>query len=227
MPDPTTDPATGGQEPPAPDPAPPADPPPPDPVEEFDQDRAMALIRKLRDEVKDAKTEAAAGAQAAARLAEIEREQMTELERTKAEKADADQALAALREQRREDALRLAVYGQRDTLGIASPDLAIAALDRTRVEFDDVGQPTNVPELLEALIEREPVLKGTAPKPPPIPSTDGGRTTTVTPDLTADELEAARTTGMTPERYAAIKKAMGGRKTVSVAEMTAALTPKG
>lgn len=205
---------------------PPPPPPPDTPTaagseEPFDRDRAMALISKLRDEVKDAKAEAATGAQAAQRLAEIEREQMTELERTKAEKADADQALAVLQQQRRDDALRLAVYAQRDTLSIASPDLAIAALDRSRVEYDDVGQPTNLIALLEDLLEREPVLKGTAPRPT-IPPTDGGRRDNATPDLTADELDAARTTGMTPERYAAVKKAMAGRKAVSVAELIAA-----
>jgi len=211
----TTIPATGGTT--TPTPAPPAPP-----VEEdFDKDRAMALIHKLRDEVKDANARAAEGAQAAAKLAEIEREKMTELERAQAEAAEAREAAAVLAQQRRDDALRLAVYAQRDTLGIASPDLAIAALDRTRVEFDDVGQPTNVQTLLEDLLEREPVLKGTAPRPT-IPPTDGGRRENATPDLTADELDAARTTGMTPERYAAVKKAMAGRKAVSVAELIAA-----
>lgn len=221
MPDPTPVP-TDPQDPPAPVPdptlAPPADPPldPDEPTEGH-----LALIAKLREKERQGERDAKALAEAQAKLDEIEREKMTDLERAQAEKAAADQALAVLQQQRRDDALRLAVYAQRDTLGIASPDLAIAALDRGSIEFNEIGEPTNVVDALTALLEREPILKG-KPAPTPVPRTDGGTRSADPPDLTADELDAASKTGMDPERYAAIKKAMAGRKAVSVAEMVAA-----
>lgn len=218
MPDPTP-PTIDPQDPPAPepDPAPPA-PPPADPPADDLPEGAKALIAKLREKEREGEKAAKALADAQAKLAEFEREKMTELERAKVEAEEARRAAEALAAQRREDALKLAVYQQRDALSIASPDLALAALDRGAIEFDADGQPVNVVEQLTALLEREPILKGTpAPKPPP-PS-DGGRRDTAAPELTADELETARTTGIDPETYAQVKRLQGDRPSIPVMDL--------
>lgn len=220
--DPTT---AGGETPPADPPVPAPDSTPVDPpAEEFDKDRAMALIAKLRDETKAAKAQAKDAAEMKARLDAIEAEKLTEAERLQKERDEAVAARAALDNERREDRIRLAVYGQRDELGLASADLAIAALDRSQVQFDEQGQPTNVADLLSALIEREPILKGT-PAKPRVPATDGGAGGGAgAPDLTADELEAVRLTGQSPEAFAALKRAKGNGQTIRVADAIAALT---
>ena len=95
----------------------------------------------------------------------------------------------------------------RSPLGIVDADLALAALDRSTLEYDENGNPKNIADVLLALLEAKPILKGVA------------TTTTVTgklnagdgqgggkkPSLTAEELEAAARYGMTVEAYAAFK----------------------
>lgn len=195
-------------------------------TEEFDKDRAMALIAKLRDEAKTAKSQAKDAADMKARLDAIEAEKLSAEERTAKERDDAIAKATEAEGRLREQAIRLAVYGQRDTMGLASADLAIAALDHSAVQFDDQGQPTNVADLLTALIEREPILKGT-PAKPVIPSTDGGAGGGSGPSLTADELEAARLTGATPEQYQAAKSRLGGSSVIDVMAAAASLAKKG
>lgn len=195
--------------------------------DEHDPARAKALIDKLRAESKDAKATAKALADAQARLDAIDAEKLSESERLQKERDEATAKAAEADQRLREQAIRLAVYGQRDTLGLASADLAIAALDRSAVTFDDQGQPTNVADLLTALIEREPILKGTPVTTTRIPSTDGGAGGGEGPSLTADELEAVSATGSTPERYAAVKAVLRGGSSAPVADVIAALSKKG
>ena len=195
--------------------------------DEHDPARAKALIDKLRGEEKAGKAAAKERDELKARLDAIEAEKLSDGERVQKERDDAIAKAQAAETTLRDQAIRLAVYGQRDALGLASADLAIAALDRSKVEFDADGQPTNVTDLLTALIEREPILKGT-PTKVAVPATDGGAGGgDKPPDLTADELEAAGLTGMTPERFAAIKAAMGGKRSVSITDLVAALSKKG
>jgi len=215
-----------GETPPATTTTPPADAEPPPADDDFDKERAMALIAKLRDEAKDAKAKAKDAGEMKSRLDAIEAEKLTESERLQKERDEAVAARTTIDNERREDRIRLAVYGQRDELGLASADLAIAALDRSQVQFDEQGQPTNVADLLSALIEREPILKGT-PATPRVPPTDGGAGGGAgAPDLTADELEAARLTGQSPETFAALKRAKGVGGTIKVSDAIAALAKK-
>lgn len=194
--------------------------------EPFDKDRAMTLIAKLREEAREAKAAAKDGQTAKERLAAIEAEKLTEAERLAKERDDALAKAIAADTTLREQAIRLAVYGQRDALGLSSPDLAVAALDRSKVEFDDAGQPTNIADLLGQLIEREPVLRAKAPAPN-LPSTDGGSGGGTPPSLTADELDAAAQGGMSAEQYQAAKARLGGGNVINVIDAATAVTTKG
>lgn len=192
--------------PPAP-PAPPNPPAPPsDEGEPFDEERAMATIRNLREVEKQAKKDAKRLADLEAKLKGIEDADKTELEKAQAKVAELEQASQTAASERRDLVLRAAVNERAVALGIASPRLALAALDRDAVTFDDAGQPTNLDEALTALLEREPVLKG-APQPPTSVSLNAGSGSggQRPPDLTAEELQAASALGMTPERYAAYR----------------------
>lgn len=220
MPEPT--PPAGSETPPA---DPPADPPAPVAgADEFDKDRAMATIRTLREEVKQAKAAAKDAADLKDRLDAIEAEKLTEQERIQKERDEAMERNRALEATNRENAVKLAVFSAQQEKGLADADLALAALDRTKIEFGADGQPTNVGELLDDLLERKPLLKQGPPKPPPVPPTDGGGGTGGgdAPALTADELDAAAALGVTPEQYAANKAAMKGGTTVSVKDLIAA-----
>lgn len=79
---------------------------------------------------------------------------------------------AALIAQARDTSLRAQVVALAGDLRIVDPDAVMALLDRGSVEWDESGQPSNVRELAEALLEAKPYLKGqeAAPAPPGKPA---------------------------------------------------------
>lgn len=199
----------------------------------FDEDRARATIvrqrvveKELRErlaETRDAsadtvaarrelgslRAEAKRAKELEARLKEIEDAEKTELERAQ-ERAqrridEFEERERQWEQEKKETTLRLAVIERQQTLGIKSPGLALAALDRATLEWAD-GQPTNLDDQLSALLEREPLLKGEPAAPPP-PNLDGpaGTGSGDSHGLTVAELDIARSRGITPERYAAMK----------------------
>lgn len=188
-----------------------------DPGDAFDRDRAMATIRKLRAEVKDAKAQAK-------RVDELEKKLQEREDADKTEEQRRAERLAALETEQAESTrklrdlrLQLAVHERAAELEIADPALAVAALDRAKVAFDDDGDPTNLDEILKATLDRHPALKASGTGGSSggggvrkSGGTDGGSggTGSQGPSLTAEELDAARAMGMSPERYAAFK---GGR----------------
>lgn len=189
-------------DPPAPPADPPADPPAPD---EWDKERGMATIKALREKEKEGKAAAKERDALAARLKEYEDADKSELEKAQQRAAELEAKEKQWAAEKRETNLRLAVFEKASEL--ASPGLAIAALQRDgNVTFDDNGQPENLDEALAALLEREPLLRGkAAPKPPPQLDGGGGGGGGEPPALTAEELQAAETAGMSPEEYAALK----------------------
>lgn len=173
--------------------------------EEFDRDRAMATINKLREKEKQGKADARRADEAEAKLKALEDAQKSEAER-QAERLAALEAKESTWAAERQDLeLRLAVHSLAESAGIADVDLALAALDRSKVEWAD-GSPTNLAEVVESLLDAKPLLR------------KGGRRTTTSstdagaggkpgpaPQLTAEELAMAQRMGMTPERYAAMR----------------------
>ncbi|MCR4338819.1 MAG: hypothetical protein NUW01_02915, partial [Gemmatimonadaceae bacterium] len=134
--------------------------------DEFDAPRAKALIDKLRLAEKQGKTDAKALADATAKLAAIETAALSEQEKVAKERDDLKAGFTALEATNRENAVKLAVFSKQAEMGIADSDLALAMLDRSAIEYDDAGQPTNVGDLLTALLDAKPILKGTPAKPP-------------------------------------------------------------
>lgn len=172
--------------------------------EEFDKDRAMALINKLRPFEKQAEAATKKAADLEARLKELE-------DRDKSEEEKRAERLAALESQTAADQIELqtlrlktAVYAVAPTVGVADADLALAALDRSLVEYDTQGVPTNITDVLTQLVEQKPILKGQAVSVVNI-NAGGGAQNGQRPNLTADELEMARRQGLTAEEYAAFK----------------------
>ena len=214
MADPVTPPVSDPPaDPPVTPPAdPPADPvtPPADPKDEWDYDRGMATITKLRDEVKAAKAAAKENADAVAKLKTIEDAQLSEHDKLEKRVTEYEQREAVWAAEKKETALKLGVFSLQATLGVADTDLALAALDRSQVEYDDTGQPTNLQDVLTALLEAKPLLKGVT-VPPASGSLNAGAGAQTGPPLklSAEQLEAAQQLGMTAESYAA----MGNVKT--------------
>lgn len=109
--------------------------------------------------------------------------------------------------ERQQNRIEQAVGRLTAKLKLVDVETVVRLVDPARVEFDDKGSPTNVEQLVTDLIRDKPFLATTAPTPPPAGGINAGDGTSggPPPNLTADELEAAKASGMTPERYAAMK----------------------
>lgn len=173
--------------------------------EPFDPERAQRTIDALRAEARDGKKAAKERDDALAKLKTIEDAQKSELEREQERARDLEAKVAAAEVKERETNLKLAVFEKANDLGIASPTLALRALDRDAIEYDDQGQPTNLNETLGELLEREPILKGQPGKTPTGRINAGSGGGGKQPTLTAAELEMAAKTGMTAEEYEKFK----------------------
>jgi hypothetical protein len=155
--------------------------------EPFSLDDARKLRsenRSLRERLKAA--EDAKRAEDEAKLSEQERtaKRLADLERDLAER---DRALA-------ERTVLASAVDAASRLGFANPRLAYRLLDLSEVEFDGEGQPTNVDDLLKAILKGDPYLASSHARPSG--SIDGG--TRGTAGLTREQIDA-----MTPEQYEA------------------------
>jgi colicin import membrane protein len=174
--------------------------------DDFDKDRAMATIRKLREAEAQGKKDAKALADAQARLRELEQAKMSEDERREVRLKELEAETADKESKLRDQYLRLGVYDLQQELGIADAELAQAALDHSKIEWED-GKPTNLKSLLDDLLERKPLLKGEPPKKTSEGGTGGtdggsGGGQSKPPALTAEQLEWCKITNTSPEDYA-------------------------
>jgi len=124
------------------------------------------LDKIVQDRVARAKTEKPADYEelqaAAKKLAVIEEANKTELEKqtARADKAEADAKSADDRV--RETTLRSAIIAEAAKRQVVDPDAAVALIDRTSLELDDTGNPTNIAKAMDALLKTKPYLAGAA-----------------------------------------------------------------
>jgi hypothetical protein len=166
--------------------------------DEFDKDRAMATIRAQRDAEAKMKKERD---DALAKLKKREDADLSEAERLKKEAEEGKALATSATEKLRKANLITALAG---TDGVVDAKAAAKLIEG--VEYDTDDEPTNLDARVKALLEEFPLLKGEATKPKP-PGTNGneGGGDDVKVDLTAEELAAAKETGMTAERYKQLK----------------------
>jgi len=144
----------------------------------------------------------------AAKLAELEQAQMSELEkataRAQALEAERDRALARANE----TLVRSAFIAEAAKLGVVHPEDAFALSDASGVVVGEDGKVSGVTEAVAALVEAGRLPMTTRPQ---APNLDGGagsgaRQGDKPKSLTPEELEMARKMGLTPEQYALGKK---------------------
>jgi hypothetical protein len=177
-------------------------------VETFDQDRAMATIRKMRQEAKELRAKAKKADELEALEAERQKASMSDLEKA-TKRAEAAEAKALKAEEQAKLTLvraRFAVVAAR--AGALFPDDVYLLADKSGVETDDDGNVTGVEEAVKALIDAKRIPVGRKPSP----ELDGGKGGGQGPkdvELTAEELATAKKMGLTPEQYSKAKGAMG------------------
>lgn len=176
-----TSPATPETTPITPEPAPPESAPAtpdetPEEPEEFDRDRALKLIAKLRGEEKRARDLDKRTADQAKRLADYERRereaadaQLSEQERLATQLKRAEAELQLERQQARDTINRLEVQAHASRLQIVDPEAAVKLLDWAQLEYSDDGTPQNVEEALQALVAAKPYLAKAASAAPAAP----------------------------------------------------------
>ncbi len=167
-------------------------------------------IEALQRELKEARAEAAkyrkaqVDAQKAAQAAADA--QKPDVERQAAKLAVLESEKASWERERQEHYVEQAVARLSGKHAVVDLDAAVRLMDWSELQFDGDGRPTNAEDVLKALLKERPYLAG-PPRPPAASNVNASAGTGAgpTPALTADELAAAQTAGMTPEHYAALK----------------------
>lgn len=167
-------------------------------------DRAAleAVVQKERAATKTAEK---AAREAQAKLDKIEADSLSETEKLKKQAEDGAKAAVTATTKLRQANLITALADK----GLAGGKAKAAARLLDGVEYDDEDEPTNLDVALDAAkasYGEDMFAAGEPTKPKPGGTAnggDGGNDAKV--ELTADELEAAKATGTTPERYAAMK----------------------
>lgn len=141
-----------GQEPstPNPTPAPPAD--------DFDKDRAMATIAKLRDFEKLSKAQGKELEGLRQQIKAHEDAKLSDVEKRDARIAELEQEVNDLRVRHQQVAVRGTVATAAARYGAVYPDAAYKLIDLADVEFDEDGAPTNVDRLLADAKKAYPLL---------------------------------------------------------------------
>lgn len=112
-------------------------------------------VKKLRDEAARWRVQLR---ETEERVKALEREKMSETERVQAERDEAVAALNAAREQARIESLTAAAVRVGAQLGLNDPDDAIRLIPADRFTYDDHGNPSNIGELVQGLIQEKPYL---------------------------------------------------------------------
>jgi hypothetical protein len=174
----------------------------------FDPERAQRALEAAREAERKAKAEAKELREAKAELDKIKEKDLSEQEKlAKQAKEALEKAEAADAKLRRANLIAALTTPE---LGIVNARAAAKLIEG--VEYDDEGEPTNLGKpdeedsLLAKFLSENEFLRGKAAKPK-APTLDGGEGgSEKPPELTAEELEVARLSGMSPEEYAIYRK---------------------
>jgi hypothetical protein len=140
-----------------PEPTPPADPP----ARTFSQEDVDRIVQ---ERLARAKSTPPADydelKKKAAEFDKIEEANKTELEKAREQVAKAEERAAKISEQARETRLRSTILAEaaRVNRHVVDPEAVVVLLDRSKLEFDDDGEPTNITKVMDELLEARPYL---------------------------------------------------------------------
>ncbi len=165
--------ANNNTAPPAGSETPPTETTPPTSPEEM-----QAQLEKLQAALKKANGEAATYRHKARELDDLQKkladEKLSTQEKLEKQLAELQSAHEALQREHQESTVNYAVQLRAAALGMAHPDKASRLIDWSSIEYDDLGRPTNIDDLLRGLLKEMPELAaGNKSSPPP---SSGGAT---------------------------------------------------
>jgi hypothetical protein len=161
---------------------PPAETQTPDAPRSYTQEDFDRVIGRTRSEERAKFADYETLKEKAERYDEAANAAKTAEERLQEQLADRERELEQLRTSTREATIRSSITAAASRKGIVDPDAAVKLIDATGIEFDDNGEPQNVDQLVDALVQDKQYLLG---KPAPA-SFDGGVRTPPTPQTTDD-----------------------------------------
>ncbi len=171
--------------------------------EEFDKERALATIRKLRESEKLAKQYAKELESLRGQLKQHEEAKLSETERLRQRVAELQGESKAKAITIQEKVTKYSVMLAAQKLGIVDPEAAYKLLDPSDIEYDDDGEPKNIEKLLRSMLEKRPYLAG---------GTGGSGNPTNPGGNKGSKLTMADIRKMTPEqinaRWAEVQEAM-------------------
>jgi hypothetical protein len=151
--------------------------------ETFDQERAMATIRNLREFEKTAKAQRKELDDLRAKAKADDEAKLSEQERTNKRLKELEDAHSALLRTHTATVVGYEVKDAARDMKIIDPDAALTLLPAGAIEFDEAGQPikASVRKALEALLKAKPYLAGQTEAPPgnrqgPKPASQTGET---------------------------------------------------
>jgi hypothetical protein len=101
---------------------------------------------------------------AKARLDGIEEQNKTELEKAQTRAEKAEQRATQIETEAKETRLRAAIIAEaaKPDRKVLDPEAVVALLDRTTLELDDQGVPTNIAKAMDSLLEAKDYLVATS-----------------------------------------------------------------
>ena len=143
----------------------------------------------------------------AEKYAEYEEAQKTELEKAREAAEQAEKREKAALERANERLIRAEFIAAASQLQVKHPADAYALADRSAIEVTEGGKVAGVKEAVEQLVENGRLPLMGKPKAPDLDGGAGsGERTGDSKPLSAEEKQAAKKMGLTPEQYAAGKK---------------------
>lgn len=162
--------------------------------EEFDRERALALIRKQREEVKNLKKSQRELMEALRSYQEEEAKQkeaqMSEVERLSSRLQELQEAYQNQVEKMTQYVLSTQVQSISAQMGAFDPELILALLPKEKVEWEE-GQPTNLKALIKEMIAAKPYL-AKMPAPSLTPNPDASRTASEEASSAKEEMRRRR-----------------------------------
>lgn len=135
------------------------------------QSRESYVVRQLRREAAEARKRLREFEE---RVRQEEEAKMTEAERLRRQLSELERERAIWERERQERTLRYETMLAAGRLGIIDPEAAYRLVDIGEVEFDDDGNPTNIEQVLRALVAKRPYLAGAGSSSPTNPARSQG-----------------------------------------------------